>query len=258
MVIRVKGKTLMPDYDFGRFAEGTRYNFPEKDYVKLPNGTVNIDMQTFKGKDFIKYLTIPEGVVYIGKGAFVDCKNLKTVDFPSTLKIIDNGAFAGCDSLKKVVIPNNIEKVGIRVFPEKTSIFFQGIEISKWTANYPDNNNRISTIDKLIKFIRTLDFNVSLDYALKYQCLWYLYFNNQEDEDLLKKIKNRFSYMFIQAIKDGDLEIVNWAIENDYITEHSIDKFIITASESRQAEIYVTLLNYKKDKFGFKPRNFFL
>jgi uncharacterized membrane protein YvbJ len=56
-----------------------------------------------------------------------------------------------------------------------------------------------------------------------------------------------------QAIENGDLERISQLLEKtDFVTEKNIDKFIEYAIEKEQHEIYVILLNYKKEHIGSK------
>lgn len=257
MIVKLRGNELLPDLDFGIFSSGKRYNLPENENVVLPEsrGIKKIGMQTFINCDFMRSLKLPEGVTHISKAAFHNCYNLEYIYLPSTLKVIEIGAFVGCSSLSRIELPDGIEKIGKEAFPEETEVIYKGINLSRCLEGYPDK--RVSHLEKLIRFVKDVDFSINLETKVKYRCLWSMYFNRGEDETLLDKIKDRLTPMLIQAVEDEEREIVEWALGNEgLITSKNIDKLL--SSANKQSEIFVLLLNYKYEKIGFKKRNWFL
>lgn len=88
-------------------------DFEVKDGIAvIPEGTVNIVMYAFEGREDLMKVVIPDSVVEIGTCAFRNCINLELVILPESLQIIGASAFSGCTNLKSVVIPDSVTEIG--------------------------------------------------------------------------------------------------------------------------------------------------
>ena len=67
----------------------------EKDgVIKVPNGTVEIQSESFAGLPLIWEIIVPESVKEIGDGAFADCTSLETILYPGYIST-QNGKIEG-------------------------------------------------------------------------------------------------------------------------------------------------------------------
>ena len=81
------------------------------EYV-VPDSTLGVAPNAFKGCDSLKKVVLPKGLNMIGEGAFADCASLSEINFPEGLEWIEPGAFQGCSSLTgEIVFPKSIHYV---------------------------------------------------------------------------------------------------------------------------------------------------
>ena len=67
----------------------------EKDgVIKIPNGTVEIQSESFAGLPLRWEIIVPESVKEIGDGAFADCTSLETILYPGYIST-QNGKIEG-------------------------------------------------------------------------------------------------------------------------------------------------------------------
>lgn len=92
---------------------------PDMDEIVLPEGIVELGINSFADRDNLKRVVLPSTLTKIGSGSFNLCKNLEEVVFhPKTrnLKVIEDLVFGFCYSLTKLDLPDCIEMIGYNVF----------------------------------------------------------------------------------------------------------------------------------------------
>lgn len=75
-----------------------------------------IEMNAFRGNDYLESVTLPQSVKSIGESAFEGCYALTSIDIPTKVTAIPDRTFRGCPSLKSVNIPSNVTSIGANAF----------------------------------------------------------------------------------------------------------------------------------------------
>ena len=79
--------------------------FEIKDGVAIiPEGTQEIPVWEFRGREDLVEVTFPEGLCKIGGGAFENCVNLKSIHIPASVKSIGANPFQGCSGLVSITV----------------------------------------------------------------------------------------------------------------------------------------------------------
>lgn len=84
---------------------------PATEYT-IPNGTLEIDYNSFVGSVNLTKVNFNEGLIKIDDEAFNSCYNLTEAILPTTLEYLGAGAFQSCEALADIFIPNTVEHVG--------------------------------------------------------------------------------------------------------------------------------------------------
>ena len=72
--------------------------------LTIPDGTVDIAAEEYKGRTEFTAVVIPNGVKAIGDRAFEGCTAMTQIELPDMLENIGFRLFDGCTSLKDVTI----------------------------------------------------------------------------------------------------------------------------------------------------------
>jgi hypothetical protein len=90
--------------------------------LRIPEGTITISDNAFRGCQNLTSVIIPEGVTTIGKHAFFGCEGLTSLTLPNSLTTIMESAFEGCANLPAITIPGSVNEIGRRAFVGLKSI----------------------------------------------------------------------------------------------------------------------------------------
>lgn len=204
----------------------------------------------YTGKD--KDVVIPDGVTRIGAKAFFSCRSLTSITIPDSVTSIDEYAFSGCTNLTNITIPDSVTSIGDRAFEDCTSL--TSIKIAASNEKYLIINN----YDKVERDIvaatevfrtRKLDSEVKIPLDLKIQLAvklvdWY------DSADAKAYVKKMLTKGVKSLIDSGNLELIQVLLEKtDLITKKNVDKYIQYAIDTKQQEIYLTLIHHK-DEIG--------
>ena len=168
---------------------------------------------------------IPKSVTKIKSCAFEWCDSIAYVKIPETVTEIGKGAFYGCENLREIYI-------GEYLFPYKSVGIFERIH---------------QGLEMIVK----KDFSMKMDTSLKYP-LTLDFYRKTRDEKAFAYLKKHFTKVMIYLITKNDTEMINFLIQTEkFFTKRNIDKLIDYAIDKNAHEIYVMLLNYKNEHFGY-------
>ena len=188
----------------------------------------------------------------IGCDAFYGCKSLTSITIPNRVTSIGKFAFCKCESLTSITIPDSVTSIGERAFEDCTSL--TSIKIAASNEKYLIINN----YDKVERNIvaatevfrtRKLDSEVKIPLDLKFQLAVKLFdwYDNAEAKAYVKKMLTKGVKSLIDS---GNLELIQVLLEKtDLITKKNVDKYIQYAIDTKQQEIYLTLIHHK-DEIG--------
>jgi hypothetical protein len=219
--------------------------------VTIPNSVTSIGDRAFAGTKWLK--VYPDDMVIINHILLAYKGNAETVVIPNSVTSIGNYAFFGCESLTSVTIPNSVTSIGSEAFRGCKSLTNLVLENKNGLKiNIKEICEANASIGKAMDMLLTKDFSRKFSYKVKFKLIMDFFFQT-DDEDAKAYIKKNFTKIMKQAIENGDLERISQLLEKtDFVTEKNIDKFIEYAIEKEQHEIYVILLNYKKEHIGSK------
>ena len=242
--------------------------------VCLPKNLMVIGEGVFEDCSALKSIDIPDSVYSIKVGAFIRCTELREIRLPDKLNMIQEGVFQQCTSLN-VYINNKLnfidsyafcgcENVTVKI-PANTNIhvtkdsFKNSINMTleignrkgSWEKLSPNYTKSLYPIQFLIdptydNFIKIKDIDIKIKYALKYNSL------DKRFDTYLKKYPEK---VLDCAIKEENIEAVDYIIDNKFISEKKIDKCLDFAREGNFSEIFAMLVKYKEEIGGYEKDN---
>ena len=238
----------------------------------LPDGVTSIEGYAFYDCKSLTSITIPDSVTKIGDCAFRYCTSLTSITIPDSVTSIGKDAFGGCESLTSITIPDSVTKIGDRAFKNCTSltsitipnrvtwigkyVFYgcQNIKIAvsdeKYfvVGSYEGTGKAIIAARKILQTGK-LDSEVKIPLDLKIQLAVKLvdWYDNADAKAYVKKMLTKGVKSLIDS---GNLELIQVLLEKtDLITKKNVDKYIQYAIDTKQQEIYLTLIHHK-DEIG--------
>ena len=248
-----------------------RYTGKDKDVV-IPDGVTRIGAKAFFSCRSLTSITIPDSMTSIGDSAFYECKSLTSITIPDSVTSIGRYAFYGCTSLTSITIPDSVTSIGYEAFcgcksltsitiPNRVTwigkyVFYgcQNIKIAVSDEKYFVVGSYEGTGKDIIaarKILQTgkLDSEVKIPLDLKIQLAvklvdWY------DSADAKAYVKKMLTKGVKSLIDSGNLELIQVLLEKtDLITKKNVDKYIQYAIDTKQQEIYLTLIHHK-DEIG--------
>ena len=244
-------KLTIPD-DVTSIGNGAFSDCKSLTSITIPDSVTSIGKDAFGGCESLTSITIPDSVTSIGEEAFCVCESLTSITIPNSVTSIGEFAFSGCTSLTSITIPDSVISIGERAFEDCTSL--TSIKIAASNEKYLIINN----YDKVERDIvaatevfrtRKLDSEVKIPLDLKIQLAVKLidWYDNAEAKAYVKKMLTRGMKALIDS---GNLELIQVLLEKtDFVTKRNVDKYIQYAIDTKQQEIYLTLIHYK-DEIG--------
>ena len=218
--------------------------------ITIPDSVTKIGDCAFRYCTSLTSITIPNSVTSIGKYAFDDCKSLTSITIPDSVTKIGDRAFMDCTSLISITIPDSVTSIGDRAFEDCTSL--TSIKITASNEKYLIINNYDKVERDIVaatKVLRTRkpDSEVKMPLNLKFQLAVKLFdwYDNAEAKAYVKKMLTKGMKALIDG---GNLELIQVLLEKtDLITKKNVDKYIQYAIDTKQQEIYLTLIHYKDE-----------
>ena len=264
-------KLTIPD-DVTSIGNGAFSDCKSLTSITIPDSVTSIEDSAFEGCANLTNITIPDSVTKIRDSTFSCCTSLTSITIPNSVTSIGCDAFYGCTSLTSITIPDSVTKIGDRAFKDCTSltsitipnrvtwigkyVFYgcQNIKIAVSDEKYFVVGSYEGTGKDIIaarKILQTgkLDSEVKIPLDLKIQLAvklvdWY------DSADAKAYVKKMLTKGVKSLIDSGNLELIQVLLEKtDLITKKNVDKYIQYAIDTKQQEIYLTLIHHK-DEIG--------
>lgn len=97
--------------------------------IIIPEGTLGIKEEAFKGCTKITSVEFPHSLKRIGSRSFQGCKSIFTIKLPDSVDYIGEFAFKNCVSLQQFFVPQQLTELKCGVFED--CMMLQNIELSK-------------------------------------------------------------------------------------------------------------------------------
>ena len=88
----------------------------------IPNGTVTIGTNSFRGDSRLQQVTIPKSVRKIESSAFWDNTALTSITIPTGVEVIATGAFGNCTAMTQADLPSTLTELGYNAFYNVTNL----------------------------------------------------------------------------------------------------------------------------------------
>ena len=216
----------------------------------IPEGVSSIGDAAFSGCSALTSVTIPDTVSFIGSHAFRDCSALTELVIPDSVSKLGNYAFYGCKSLKTLTIPLSIQVWGQDPFAcsalEYLKLHPEDTPLRRNFAMYEDD------IPKAVRMLRDMDLKADIPNTVKFPFI-ILHYLRTHDADCAAFLREEFFFVLMDSILAGDIVFLSEVTgKTDWITGECVDALARFAHDAGEPEIYLMLVNYKHDKFGFR------
>lgn len=227
--------------------------------INIPRRVVRIGMGMFGGCTNLTNITLPDRVTYIGDsvfwgcksltsigaGAFLHCTSLTSIVIPNSVTSIGKSAFSGCASLTDITIPKSVRSIGQKAFYGCKSIKLAAPNGRAFMIRCYDNMEKDIVAAMQMLRMKKIDTRAKMSPSLKF-ALALMLFDFYDDTDARAYLKRNLAKGMKALIDDGNLELVEILLKKtDLVTKCNIDKCIQYAIDTRQQEIYLTLIHYK-------------
>lgn len=213
--------------------------------ITLPDRVTYIGDSVFWGCKSLTSIAIPDSVTSIGAGAFLHCTSLTSIVIPNSVTSIGKSAFSGCASLTDITIPKSVRSIGQKAFYGCKSIKLAAPNGRAFMIRCYDNMEKDIVAAMQMLRMKKIDTRAKMSPSLKF-ALALMLFDFYDDTDARAYLKRNLAKGMKALIDDGNLELVEILLKKtDLVTKCNIDKCIQYAIDTRQQEIYLTLIHYK-------------
>ena len=199
-------------------------------------------------------ITISDSVTSIGGdalygGAFENCTSLTSITIPNCVTNIGKRAFYGCTSLTDITIPKRVTNIGKDAFYGCQNIKIAVSDEKYFVVDGYEESGKDIVAAKRILLSKKMNTNAEIPLDLKIQLAVKLidWYDNADAKTYVKRMLTKGMKVLIDS---GNLELIQVLLEKtDLITKKNVDKFIQYAIDTKQQEIYLTLIHHK-DEIG--------
>ena len=173
------------------------------------------------------------------------CTSLTSIVIPNSVTSIGKSAFSGCASLTDITIPKSVRSIGQKAFYGCKSIKLAAPNGRAFMIRCYDNMEKDIVAAMQMLRMKKIDTRAKMSPSLKF-ALALMPFDFYDDTDARAYLKRNLAKGMKALIDDGNLELVEILLKKtDLVTKCNIDKCIQYAIDTRQQEIYLTLIHYK-------------
>ena len=108
--------------------------------VTLPENTVELGNNCFKGCIALTDVTLPDSLTTIGNSCFEGCSSLSSITIPDTVTNIGSSCFNNCSSLNSVSFKGDPPVLGNNAFSGLTFTAYYDYSNTNWTASVKSEN----------------------------------------------------------------------------------------------------------------------
>ena len=139
--------------------------------VHMGNSVISIENLAFDGCQNLKNINLSTSLIQIGSYAFVDCESLEEITIPNNVVLIGSHAFDGCRNLKSINIPDSVKYIGENAFKKCDQLIIKVSKqnehlVKKYRYKIIDDNNELSTVDKVKKILSNYEQINDFDFQL--------------------------------------------------------------------------------------------
>ena len=222
--------------------------------ITIPDRVTCIGDHAFRGCRKLIGINIPRRVVRIGMGMFGGCTSLTgiaipdsvtSIAIPNSVTTIGKSAFSGCANLTNISIPESVRSIGQKAFYGCKSIKLAAPDGRAFTIRCYDNMEKdIAAAIQMLR-MKKMDTRAKMSPSLKF-ALALIFFDFCDDMDTRAYLKRNFAKGMKALIDDGNLELIEILLKKTgLVTKCNIDKCIQYAIDTKQQEVYLTLIHYK-------------
>ncbi len=134
--------------------ENTFENHRNITSVKIPDSVERIGEKAFANCVSLKSIDLPNSVISIGAEAFINCLLLESINIPEGITQIEEGTFEGCESLEFINLPESVTVIKEKAFSGCTGIKNLVIpsNLISCNANSFPYSEKFLTVNKAYKY----------------------------------------------------------------------------------------------------------
>jgi hypothetical protein len=250
--------------------------------VKIPNSITSLEAYLFYRCFALEEVILPFNLTGTLCGTFAHCTSLKEFCIPEGVREIEDWAFEYCEKLEKISIPGSVTKIYNRAFLDCTSLKY---------IHIPDSVKEIecSAVFDGCKSLEKIRLPIGVNFTDRFEKGFHVFDDCRSLRTVILGIQrfdvtkppdlNDLTVMHIGLAADGQPTARRFVLENltgvmkclveaenVFMTEkllssglistetadmQTFDEIIDLAANSGAHEIYVMLVQYKRDKLGF-------
>lgn len=220
------------------------YRCKQLESAVIPENMEVIGESAFYSCESFKKIIIPQNVTSIEVSAFAKCKNLTSLTLSDNIIFIGADAFSGCDKLCNVVIPDSvIQNAHIQDAFDKRN----DLDLIIFGKKIPST----ASVADMARIIQRFDFDIDVPIEVKYPLI-VAFYNKTSDIIAYRYILQNIIEFVKGLTLIGDADYIREFTDKLWIPKEDIDECINFAIEKKQNQIYILLLRYKKEQFGFQ------
>lgn len=249
----------LPD-TLNSLANGVFYGCTSLEDIILPMSMNGSLYNAFAHCSSLKSFYIPEGITEIGSWTFEYCGALNDVYIPSSVKKIGSCAFLNCSSIEYIHIPDSVEEIDTSaVFSGCTSLKKIRLPIGiRFTHRFESDFNKLfakcDALHTVVLGSHSFDVDVPPDgdTLLVFHAELAAAGNPTARRFVVGNLRDiLFAIIERNDRQCADRLLSSGALTKDNVSGEDILKALDRAAEKGSNEIYVMLLQFRRDTLGF-------